>query len=192
MVCGQKQNSGFGNPGRVRPVDDVRLAPEIPAENAGLRAARVRRAPRRTRCRRRERPDGRGSSPGTISGLIAWPFDETNSESGYLSPTHCGSRVHVDLQHELQPLFLGELQQNVERLEIVAAFGRLPGRPVDPRPDGVEAERLDLADVLAPGLLLRPRVAVRASARAPSRRRTTRPSENSAASHASARAAGSV
>ena len=44
-------------------------------------------------------------------------------------------------------------------LEVVLALGRFAGGPVDPRADGIEAKGANLADILAPGLLLRAGVA---------------------------------
>jgi hypothetical protein len=141
---------GVRDVGGVRPVDDVRLAPEVDAdEGAALGEALGERAV--------EGPVGlahRGVIEAVARrrlGIDGLPVRRHEPRVGVRFAHPSGGRVHVDLHDDLQAELLGQSDDHVERVEPVRAGSRLARRPVDPRAHGVEPELADLLEVLAPG-----------------------------------------
>ena len=63
-----------------------------------------------------------------------------------------GRRVYIRLDDHLKPNLFGELEHEIELIEVILAGSGLAGSPFHPGPDGVEAECFNLEQILAPGL----------------------------------------
>ena len=154
-----KAELGVRDPRRVCPVDDVRLAPQVPPEKG--RTAPRAHGQRRIEgvvCRAHARVIATVARRRLGTNRLPVRRDEQGIRELLAHPLR--RRIHVDLQDQLEPLLFGKLQQHVERLEAVLTFDRLARSPVDPGPHRVEAEGLDLPDVFSPDLLFRSRMAL--------------------------------
>ncbi len=87
--------------------------------------------------RRRLRPDRRAVLRGEVPVRV-------------LAPHPLRRRVHVHLHDDLQADLPGQLQHEVEVLEVVLALARLAVAPLHPGAHRVEAQALDRSQVLAP------------------------------------------
>ena len=133
------------------PVDDVGLAPEVPAVEGGLAFERPRGGLEEAEDLLLdavvvEAEAGRG---------LRLDGDAVRGHElgvGVTDADPVGRRVDVNLDDDPQARLPGQVGEELEAREIVLPFALFAGRPLDPRPDGVEAEPLDLVDVLLPGL----------------------------------------
>src|SRR5690606_18699325 len=121
---GAETELGVLDPGGVRPVDDVRLAPQVPSEE---RAARARPCGERGIERRVGRADAlmTATVPGRRLGAdcLAIRRDEEAVWKALAYPLR--RRVHVDLQHDPEVVLFCQFEQHVERVELVAPWFRL-------------------------------------------------------------------
>ena len=69
-------------------------------------------------------------------------------------------RVHVDLDDHLQPLLLGQREEDVDRVEAILSRRGLAAGPVDPAADGVESQLVNLLQIAPPCVAFRERIAL--------------------------------